>query len=89
MKRVVILTMHVKVWAVFRDVCQFWKVHTKFPKLKRSSSDIQSPETASAPGPVLATSLNGRPPLAAMLGKETLVDLLLLKTSYVAFLRRY
>lgn len=72
MKRVVILTVHVKVWAVFRDVCQFWKVHTKFPKLKRSSSDIQSPETASAPGPVLATSLNGRPPLAAMLGKETL-----------------
>lgn len=69
--RVVILVVHVEVWAVFRDVCQFWKVHTKFPKLKRSSSDIQSPETASAPGPVLATSLNGRPPLAAMLGKET------------------
>lgn len=84
-----ILVVHVEVWAVFRDVCQFWKVHTKFPKLKRSSSDIQSPETASAPGPVLATSLNGRPPLAAMLGKETPRDLLLLATRYVAFSRRY
>lgn len=29
-------------WGVFRDVCRFWRVFTKFPKLKRSSSDIQT-----------------------------------------------
>ncbi|KAJ1529388.1 hypothetical protein ONE63_006173 [Megalurothrips usitatus] len=31
-----------QVWAVFRDVCHFWKVHNKCPKLKRSSSDSRS-----------------------------------------------
>lgn len=29
-------------WGVFRDVCRFWRVFTKFPKLKRSTSDIQT-----------------------------------------------
>jgi hypothetical protein len=27
---------------VFRDVCRFWKLHIKCPKLKRSSSDFHS-----------------------------------------------
>ncbi|XP_054261750.1 ras-related and estrogen-regulated growth inhibitor [Macrosteles quadrilineatus] len=49
-----------QVWTVFRDVCQFWKVHTKFPKLKRSSSDIHSPD---APP-------NGKPSLAMILGRR-------------------
>ncbi|XP_052126099.1 ras-related and estrogen-regulated growth inhibitor-like protein [Frankliniella occidentalis] len=31
-----------QVWSVFRDVCHFWKVHNKCPKLKRSSSDSRS-----------------------------------------------
>ncbi|KAJ4446608.1 hypothetical protein ANN_13305, partial [Periplaneta americana] len=31
-----------QVWSVFRDVCRFWKVHSKCPKLKRSSSDLHS-----------------------------------------------
>lgn len=31
-----------QVWSVFRDVCRFWRVFTKFPKLKRSTSDVQS-----------------------------------------------
>lgn len=31
-----------QVWSVFRDVCRFWRVFTKFPKLKRSTSDVQT-----------------------------------------------
>lgn len=31
-----------QVWSVFRDACRFWRVFTKFPKLKRSTSDVQS-----------------------------------------------
>lgn len=27
---------------MFRDVCRFWRVFTKFPKLKRSTSDVQT-----------------------------------------------
>lgn len=27
---------------MFRDACRFWRVFTKFPKLKRSTSDVQS-----------------------------------------------
>ncbi|GJQ73904.1 hypothetical protein Trydic_g18838 [Trypoxylus dichotomus] len=37
-----------QVWSVFRDVCRFWRVHSKNPtKLKRSSSDREqvSPDT--------------------------------------------
>lgn len=29
-----------QVWAVFMDVCRFWRVFSKFPKLKRSASDV-------------------------------------------------
>uniref|UniRef100_A0A1B6E4F6 small monomeric GTPase n=1 Tax=Clastoptera arizonana TaxID=38151 RepID=A0A1B6E4F6_9HEMI len=56
-----------QVWSVFRDVCQFWKVHNKFPKLKRSSSDIHSPETV--PLSSHFTS-NGRPSLSGMLARR-------------------
>lgn len=31
-----------QVWSVFRDVCRFWRVFNKFPKLKRSTSDVQN-----------------------------------------------
>ncbi|XP_063232531.1 ras-related and estrogen-regulated growth inhibitor [Bacillus rossius redtenbacheri] len=31
-----------QVWSVFRDVCRFWKVHSKYPRLRRSSSDLQN-----------------------------------------------
>lgn len=31
-----------QVQSVFRDVCRFWRVLSKFPKLKRSTSDVQS-----------------------------------------------
>lgn len=27
---------------MFRDVCRFWRVFTKFPKLRRSTSDVQT-----------------------------------------------
>jgi hypothetical protein len=36
-----------QVWSVFRDVCRFWQVHSKCPKLKRSSSDIHSEQIVS------------------------------------------
>lgn len=36
-----------QVWSVFRDVCRFWHVHSKCPKLKRSSSDIHSEQIVS------------------------------------------
>lgn len=29
-----------QVLSVFRDVCRFWRVFNKFPKLKRSTSDV-------------------------------------------------
>lgn len=29
-----------QVQSVFRDVCRFWRVFNKFPKLKRSTSDV-------------------------------------------------
>ncbi|XP_046665225.1 ras-related and estrogen-regulated growth inhibitor [Homalodisca vitripennis] len=57
-----------QVWAVFRDVCQFWKVHTKFPKLKRSTSEIHSPDTP--PAPVTSASANGKPSLSMILGRR-------------------
>lgn len=31
-----------QVQSVFRDVCRFWRVLSKFPKLKRSTSDVQN-----------------------------------------------
>lgn len=31
-----------QVWGVFRDVCRFWQIFNKLPKLKRSTSDVQS-----------------------------------------------
>ncbi|XP_034250437.1 ras-related and estrogen-regulated growth inhibitor-like protein [Thrips palmi] len=40
-----------QVWAVFRDVCHFWKVHNKCPKLKRSSSDSRYESLASMASP--------------------------------------
>ncbi|RZF38833.1 hypothetical protein LSTR_LSTR000536 [Laodelphax striatellus] len=57
-----------QVWSVFRDVWQFWKVHQKYPKLKRSSSDIHSPET---PPPCSNPPLlDGRNPFANFLGRR-------------------
>ncbi|KAI4459916.1 ras-like family member 11 [Holotrichia oblita] len=57
---------HTDVWSVFRDVCRFWRVHSKNPiKLKRSSSDREqvSPDTvrllcsaAVSPGSLLPSS---------------------------------
>nr|CAD7427607.1 unnamed protein product [Timema monikensis] len=34
-------------WSVFRDVCRFWKVHNKCPKLRRSSSDLRNEQVIS------------------------------------------
>ncbi|XP_021928201.1 ras-related and estrogen-regulated growth inhibitor isoform X1 [Zootermopsis nevadensis] len=36
-----------QVWSVFRDVCRFWKVHSKCPKIKRSSSDLHTEQIVS------------------------------------------
>ncbi|XP_075234947.1 ras-related and estrogen-regulated growth inhibitor [Lycorma delicatula] len=58
-----------QVWSVFRDVWQFWKVHNKFPKLKRSSSDIHSPETP-PPYSHPPTPSNGKSPFSMMLGRR-------------------
>lgn len=34
--------MCVQVWGVFHDICQMWQVFSKCPKLKRSTSEVQS-----------------------------------------------
>ncbi|KAL1460053.1 hypothetical protein WDU94_011993 [Cyamophila willieti] len=34
-----------QVWTVFKDVYHLWKIHYKMPKLKRSSTEIQSPDS--------------------------------------------
>lgn len=31
-----------QVWGVFHDICQMWHVFSKCPKLKRSTSEVQS-----------------------------------------------
>ncbi|XP_026468428.1 ras-related and estrogen-regulated growth inhibitor [Ctenocephalides felis] len=31
-----------QVWSVFRDVCRFWRVHSRCHKLKRSTSDVHT-----------------------------------------------
>lgn len=40
-----------QVWSVFRDVCRFWRVHAKCPRLKRSGSDTPG-EPGVSPEPV-------------------------------------
>ena len=47
---------------MFRDTYRFWKVHNKFPKLKRSSSDVRSPESGSSIISKTSHSLNNSPP---------------------------
>lgn len=37
-----LLHFNLKVWGVFHDVCQMWQVFSKCPKLKRSTSDVQT-----------------------------------------------
>ncbi|XP_068909621.1 ras-related and estrogen-regulated growth inhibitor isoform X3 [Tenebrio molitor] len=41
------LTSAVQVWSVFRDVCRFWRVQNKNPKMRRSTSEKEptSPDT--------------------------------------------
>lgn len=51
-----------QVWSVFRDTYRFWKVHNKFPKLKRSSSDVRSPDSGSSICSKTSHSLNNSPP---------------------------
>ncbi|XP_077301061.1 ras-related and estrogen-regulated growth inhibitor-like protein [Arctopsyche grandis] len=49
-----------QVWSVFRDVCRFWRVHAKCPRLKRSGSETPGEAGASPePTPPSLTSLNG------------------------------
>lgn len=57
-----------QVWCVFRDVCQFWRVHTKFPKIKRSSSEMNSPELPLTPHQ--ASTPNGRPFISVIFGRR-------------------
>lgn len=51
-----------QVWNVFRDTYRFWKVHNRFPKLKRSSSDVRSPEGGTSICSKTSHSLNNSPP---------------------------
>lgn len=60
-----------QVWAVFRDVCRFWRVQNKCPsKLRRSGSDREpiSPDTIRllcsatiSPSSLIPSSCSGRP----------------------------
>lgn len=34
--------IHLQVWGVFHDICQMWQVFSKCPRLKRSTSEVQS-----------------------------------------------
>lgn len=34
--------IRLQVWGVFHDICQMWQVFSKCPRLKRSTSEVQS-----------------------------------------------
>ncbi|KAI5738171.1 hypothetical protein M8J77_003829 [Diaphorina citri] len=57
-----------QVWTVFKDVYHLWKIHYKMPKLKRSSTEIQSPD--SHPFLSFSAFTNGKSLISVMSGKS-------------------